>query len=79
MVPEKHKDKFCFYHNVAGNTTATCLDLKDEIEYLIHRGKLSGYRKEANPRERNLPNLEIEGEIRTITGGPYPGGALSGP
>ena len=73
-VPEKHKDKFCLYHNAAGHTTATCLDLKDEIEYLIRRGKLSGYRKEANPRERNLPNQEIEGEIRTITGCPYPRG-----
>ena len=34
-VPEKHKDKFCLFHNAAGHTTATCFDLKDEIEYLI--------------------------------------------
>ena len=54
--------------------TATCFDLKDEIEYLIRRGKLSGYRKEANPRERNLPNRAIEGEIQTIAGDSYPRG-----
>ena len=73
-MPEKHKDKFCVFHNAAGYTTATCFDLKDEIEYLICRGKLEGYHKEANPKNRNPPNQEIEGEIRTIAGGPYPGG-----
>ena len=73
-MSEKHKDKFCLYHNAAGHTTAICFDLKDEIEYLIRRGKLTGYRKEANPRERNPPNREIEGAIKTIAGGPYPGG-----
>ena len=73
-MPEKHKDKFCLFHNAAGHTTATCFDLKDEIEYLIRRGKLKGYRKETNPNNRNQQNREIDGEIRTIAGGPYPGG-----
>ena len=73
-MPEKHKDKFCLFHNAAGHTTATCFDLKDEIEYLICRGKLEGYPKEANPRNRNPPKREIEGEIQMIGGGPYLGG-----
>ena len=73
-MPEKHKDKFYLFHNVAGHTTATCFDLKDAIEYLIHREKLEGYRKEANPRNRNPPDREIQGEIQTIAGGPYPEG-----
>ena len=73
-MPEKHKDKFCLFHNAAGHTTATCLDLKDEIDYLIRRGKLEGYHKETNPNNRNQHNREIDGEIRTIAGGPYPGG-----
>ena len=73
-VSEKYKDKFCLYNNATGHTTATCFDLKDEIECLICQGKLAGCRKEANPRERYPPNREIEGEIRTIARGPYPGG-----
>ena len=55
-VPEKHKDKFCLFHNVAGHITATCFDLKDEIEYLLRRGKLTGYRKDADRGARNQPN-----------------------
>ena len=73
-VLEKHKDKFCLFHNVVGHTTATCFDLKDEIEYLIRRGKLTGYRKEADRGARNPPNREIEGKICTISGGLYLGG-----
>ena len=69
---EKHKDKFCLFHNANSHTISTCFDLKDEIEYLICRGKLAGYRKDADSGTRNLPNREIEGEIRTIAGGPYP-------
>ena len=73
-IPEKHKDKFCLFHNANGHTTATCFDLKDEIEYLIRRGKLARYRKDADRAVGNPPNREIEGEIRTIIGGPYPEG-----
>ena len=76
-VLEKHKDKFCLYHNAAGHTTATCFDLKDEIGYLIQRGKLAGYRKDADRGARNPPNREIKGEIRTIARGPYLGGSIS--
>ena len=47
-VLEKHKDKFSLFHNTAKHTTATCFDLKDEVEYLIRRGKLTGYHKDAN-------------------------------
>ena len=71
---EKHKDKFCLYHNVAGHTTSTCFDLKDEIKYLIRGGKCTRYRKDTNRGARNLPNREIEGKIHMIVGGPYLGG-----
>ena len=73
-VSEKYKDKFCLFHNAGGYTTATCFNLKDEIEYLIRRGKLTGYRKYADRGARNLPNQKIEGEISTISRGPYHGG-----
>ena len=68
-VPEKHKDKLCLFHNSPGHTTVTCFDLKDEIEYLIRRGKLAGYRNDADRRARISPNREIEGEIHMIVGG----------
>ena len=68
-IPEKHKDKFCLFHNANNHMTATCFDLKDEIEYLICRGKLAGYRKDADRRARNPSNREIEGEIYMIVGG----------
>ena len=51
---EKYKDKFCLFHNAHGHTTATCFDLKDEIEFLIRRGKLTGYRKDADRGARSL-------------------------
>ena len=73
-VPEKRKDKYCLYYNVSGHTTATCFDLNDEIEYLIRRRKLAGFHKDADRGARNLPHRDIEGEIHTIAGGPYPGG-----
>ena len=37
-VLEKHKDKFCLYHNAAGHTTATCFDLMDEINISFAEG-----------------------------------------
>ena len=76
-VSEKHKDKFCLFHNANGHTTATCFDLKNEIEYLIRREKLAGYHKDVDRGARNPPNREIKGEIHTIAGDPYPGGSLS--
>ena len=73
-VLEKHKDKFRLFHDTNGHTTAKCFDLKHEIFYLIRRGKLAGYRKDTDRGARNPPNREIEGEIFTLAGGPYPGG-----
>ena len=68
-VPEKHKDKFCLLHNAPGHTTATCFDLKDEIEYLIRLGKLASYRKDVDREAIDSPNREIVGKIHMIAGG----------
>ena len=59
------------FYNASGHTTATCFDLKDEIEFFIRRGKLTSYHKDVDCGTRNSSNREIEGEIQTITGGPY--------
>ena len=56
---EKHNDKFCLFHNSPGHTTATCFDLKDEIEHLICRGKLAGYRKDVDRKAMDSSNREI--------------------
>ena len=55
--------KFYLFHNANGHTTATCFDLKDEIEYLIRRGKVAGYRKDTDRGAMISPNRRIEGEI----------------
>ena len=68
-VPEKHKDKFYLFHNANGHTTATCFNLKDEIEFLIRRGKLAGYCKDVDREAMDSPNREIVGEIHMIAGG----------
>ena len=56
------------FHNANGNTIATCFDLKYEIEFLIRRGKLTGYRKDADRKAIDSPNKEIMDEIHVITG-----------
>ena len=68
-VSEKHKDKFYLFHNAHNYTTATCFDLKDEIQFLIPRGNLVGYRTGASRGARNPPIREIEGEIYMIVEG----------
>ena len=62
-VLEKHKDKFCLIHNTPGHTTVNCFDLKDEREFLIRKGKLAGYRKDADRGAKISPNGRIECEI----------------
>ena len=56
------------FHNALGHTTATFFDLKDEIEFLIRKGKLAGYRKDVDYEAMDSPNREIVGEIHVITG-----------
>ena len=64
-IPEKYKDKFCLFHNANGHTTAMCFDLKDEIEFLIRRGKLTGYRKDADRGARSLTERSKARSIRS--------------
>ena len=82
------KKYYCF-HKDHGHYTDECLNLKEQIEELIQRGKLQKFVKkdyqarqqtEEKPtddqREEDRDNLKpIVGEIRTITGGPVVGGS----
>ncbi|XP_058104861.1 uncharacterized protein LOC131248550 [Magnolia sinica] len=76
-----HRDKckYCRFHQDYDHNTADCVDLKDEIEALVHKGHLRQYTKEgktARKEEREKPNNTTEEptEIRTIFGGSSGGG-----
>ena len=57
------------FHNAPGYKPATCFDLKDEIEFLICKGKLAGYCKDVDREAMDSPNREIVDEIHMIAGG----------
>ena len=55
-------NKFCLYHRDYGHDTEECIQLRDEIEKLIRRGRLNRFiRRRPESREdrpRALPQLE---------------------
>ena len=52
--PEKrNKNAFCRFHKDTGHNTDDCRQLKDEIEFLIRRGKLSKFTKDGNRDKRD--------------------------
>ncbi|KAH7850919.1 hypothetical protein Vadar_004634 [Vaccinium darrowii] len=77
---KRPKDKWCRFHRDHGHTTDDCIDLKQQIEGLIQRGRLRRFVKNQKPprrdeRPRNnqnkdqIQNTSI-GEIVVIHGGP---------
>ncbi|XP_058106610.1 uncharacterized protein LOC131249880 [Magnolia sinica] len=69
----RDKRKYCRFHWDHGHNTADCVDLKDEIETLIHKGHLRRYakgertaRKEERGQEQPNNSREEPAEIRTI-------------
>ena len=84
--PEKrNKNQYCRFHRDVGHDTDDCRQLKDEIEFLIRRGKLGKFTKDGehsgtrpnyerrdNGRDRNpQPRGPV---INTISGGPTAAG-----
>ncbi|KAL8088129.1 hypothetical protein AgCh_038049 [Apium graveolens] len=47
------KSKYCRFHKDAGHDTDECRQLKDEIEFLIRKGRLSKYTGEGGDRNNN--------------------------
>ena len=41
----RDKNKYCRFHKDHGHNTEDCRDLKEQIEELIHKGKLQKYVK----------------------------------
>ena len=86
---KRNPNKFCLYHRDHGHDTEECIQLQDEIEELIRRGRLDrfihrrpegrGARPRALPqpepprREEQLGDRPPIGTIDSITGGPQGG------
>ncbi|XP_024019395.1 uncharacterized protein LOC112091007 [Morus notabilis] len=81
----RNQSKYCKFHGDVGHNTNECADLNDEIERLIHEGRLREFkakRRGHDPRNdgrswednRRGEDRELIDVIRTIHGGPYLGG-----
>ncbi|KAH7845091.1 hypothetical protein Vadar_013397 [Vaccinium darrowii] len=77
---KRSKDKWCRFHRHHGHTTDDCIDLKQQIEGLIQRGRLRRFvknqkppRKQERPKndqnKEQIQNIPI-GEIVVVHGGP---------
>ncbi|KAK1397109.1 hypothetical protein POM88_006972 [Heracleum sosnowskyi] len=87
--PEKRdKNKYCRYHKDSGHDTDDCRQLKDEIEFLIRKGKLNKFTKDEdrNPPRRDYDRRDGDRDqgrnpptrgpvINMISGGPTAAGA----
>ena len=49
----KNQSMYCRFHKDNGHNTDDCRQLKDEIEFLIRRGKLAKYKKYGNGGNNN--------------------------
>ncbi|XP_063942645.1 uncharacterized protein LOC135150313 [Daucus carota subsp. sativus] len=86
--PEKrNKDLYCRFHKDTGHKTDDCRQLKDEIEFLIRRGKLSKFTKDGDKSYRDNDNRGRDNDdkrtqprgpvINVISGGPKSAGTSS--
>nr|XP_017217146.1 PREDICTED: uncharacterized protein LOC108194707 [Daucus carota subsp. sativus] len=83
--PEKrNKDLYCRFHKDIGHKTNDCRQLKDEIEFLIRRGKLSKFTKDGDKNHRDNDNRGRDNitqprgpVINVISGGPTAAGTSS--
>ncbi|XP_063938092.1 uncharacterized protein LOC135147953 [Daucus carota subsp. sativus] len=86
--PEKrNKDLYCRFHKDTGHKTDDCRQLKDEIEFLIRRGKLSKFTKDGDKNYRDNDSRGRDNDdkrtqprgpvINVISGGPTAAGTSS--
>ena len=69
--PEKiNQNLFCKYHKEVGQNTDDCIQLKNEIEYLIRQGKLNKYTKDGNNDNRKNWNNRDNNDKRPQPRGP---------
>ncbi|XP_017250759.1 uncharacterized protein LOC108221388 [Daucus carota subsp. sativus] len=79
--PEKrNKDLYCRFHKDIGHKTDDCRQLKDEIEFLIRRGKLSKFTKDGDKNHRDNDSRGRDNEDkRTQPRGPVINMVFGGP
>ncbi|XP_043694089.1 uncharacterized protein LOC122644770 [Telopea speciosissima] len=64
---ERNKNKYCHFHQDHGHDTEECRQLKNEIEALIQRRRLSRFvKKEGNDRRPDYCVWEPEGRQRSL-------------
>ena len=69
--PEKrNQNLFCRYHKEVEHNTDDCIQLKNEIEYLIRQGKLNKYTKNGNNDNRDNRNNRDNNDKRPQPRGP---------
>ncbi|XP_058103658.1 uncharacterized protein LOC131247297 [Magnolia sinica] len=71
------KRRYCCFHRDHGHNTNDCVNLKEEIETLIHKGHLRQYVKEEKQPRKNESSSRAANDavnIQTIYGGPSGGG-----
>ncbi|XP_063949854.1 uncharacterized protein LOC108221222 [Daucus carota subsp. sativus] len=84
---KRNKDLYCRFHKDTGHWTDDCRQLKDEIEFLIRRGKLSKFTKDGDKNHRDNDNRGRDNDdkrtqprgpvINVISGGPTAVGTSS--
>ncbi|GKV42478.1 hypothetical protein SLEP1_g49874 [Rubroshorea leprosula] len=65
-----NRSKYCDYHRVYGHNTEDCQNLKDELEFLAHNGKLEGYQLGSNPNSYQTGPYSFEPN-RAYRGRPF--------
>ena len=78
--PEKrNKSLYCRFHKDTGHNTDDCRQLKDEIEYLIRKGKLNKYTKGDDKVYDNQRRDYDDGDRKTQPRGPVINMIFGGP
>ncbi|XP_063947567.1 uncharacterized protein LOC135152128 [Daucus carota subsp. sativus] len=86
-LEKRNKDLYCRFHKDTGHKTDDCRQLKDEIEFLIRRGKLSKFTKDGDKNYRDNDSRGRDNDdkrtqprgpvINVISGGPTAAGTSS--
>ena len=86
-LEKRNKDLYCRFHKDTGHKTNDCRQLKDEIEFLFRKGKLSKYTRDGEKNHRDNDNRGRDNDdrrtqprglvINVISGGPTAAGTSS--
>ncbi|XP_063948030.1 uncharacterized protein LOC135152126 [Daucus carota subsp. sativus] len=66
-LEKRNKDLYCRFHKDTGHKTDDCRQLKDEIEFLIRRGKLSKFTKDGDKNYRDNDSRGRDNDDRELS------------